>query len=199
VRASCCPIRCPQVVSGDSPAAPYNEKPPLLRGFLEEPTPGFEPGTPSLRVNRVCPKGSPVGLYIQRVSVSSTPEGTRLDNRMRPIYGPRSSAVLAARCRLANANAAPTTPGLPRLLLSRRAHTSDSRALRLRAGPRFPARPLRHSPIRSALSGYGRKIVSLLLVVGIILLIIAIAGGAIVHPLLFALAIVALVLFFAGR
>jgi hypothetical protein len=39
----------------------------------------------------------------------------------------------------------------------------------------------------------------LLLVVGIILLIIAIAGGAIVHPLLFALAIVALVLFFAGR
>ena len=39
----------------------------------------------------------------------------------------------------------------------------------------------------------------MLLIVGIILLIIAIAGGSIVHPLLFALAIVALVLFFLGR
>jgi hypothetical protein len=39
----------------------------------------------------------------------------------------------------------------------------------------------------------------LLLVIGIILLIIAIAGGAIVHPVLFALAIVALVLFFLNR
>ena len=37
------------------------------------------------------------------------------------------------------------------------------------------------------------------LIVGIILLVIAIAGGAIVHPILFALAIVALVLFFMGR
>jgi hypothetical protein len=36
------------------------------------------------------------------------------------------------------------------------------------------------------------------LIVGIILLIVAIAGGAIVHPILFALAIVALVMFFAG-
>ena len=39
----------------------------------------------------------------------------------------------------------------------------------------------------------------MLLIVGIILLVIAIAGGAIIHPLLFALAIVALVLFFTGR
>ncbi len=39
----------------------------------------------------------------------------------------------------------------------------------------------------------------MLLIVGIVLLIIAIAGGAIVHPLLFALAIVALALFFMGR
>ena len=39
----------------------------------------------------------------------------------------------------------------------------------------------------------------MLLLVAIVLLVIAIAGGAIVHPLLFALAIVALVLFFAGR
>ena len=39
----------------------------------------------------------------------------------------------------------------------------------------------------------------MLLVVAIILLIIAIAGGVIIHPLLFALGIVALVLFFMGR
>ena len=37
------------------------------------------------------------------------------------------------------------------------------------------------------------------LIAGIVLLIIAIAGGAIVHPVLFALAIVALVVFFMGR
>ena len=37
----------------------------------------------------------------------------------------------------------------------------------------------------------------MLLIIGIILLIIAIAGGAIIHPLLFALAIVAIVLFFS--
>jgi hypothetical protein len=36
------------------------------------------------------------------------------------------------------------------------------------------------------------------LIIGIVLLIIAIAGGAIVHPILFALAILALVVFFAG-
>jgi hypothetical protein len=39
----------------------------------------------------------------------------------------------------------------------------------------------------------------MLLILAIILLIIAIAGGAIVHPIIFALAIVALVLFFMGR
>jgi hypothetical protein len=39
----------------------------------------------------------------------------------------------------------------------------------------------------------------MLLIIGVILLIIAIAGGAIIHPILFALAIVALVLFFVGR
>lgn len=38
----------------------------------------------------------------------------------------------------------------------------------------------------------------MLLILGIILLIIAIAGGAIVHPIIFALAIIALVLFFMG-
>jgi hypothetical protein len=36
------------------------------------------------------------------------------------------------------------------------------------------------------------------LILGIILLVIAIAGGAIVHPILFALAILALVLFVSG-
>ncbi len=39
----------------------------------------------------------------------------------------------------------------------------------------------------------------MLLIAGVVLLIIAIAGGVIVHPILFALAIVALVLFFMGR
>ena len=39
----------------------------------------------------------------------------------------------------------------------------------------------------------------MLLILGIILLIIAIAGGVIVHPILFALAIVAIILFFMGR
>ena len=39
----------------------------------------------------------------------------------------------------------------------------------------------------------------MLLILAVVLLVIAIAGGAIVHPLLFALAIVALVLFFSGR
>ncbi len=37
------------------------------------------------------------------------------------------------------------------------------------------------------------------LIAGIVLLIVAIAGGTIVHPVLFALAIVALALFFMGR
>jgi hypothetical protein len=39
----------------------------------------------------------------------------------------------------------------------------------------------------------------MLLLLAIVLLIIAIAGGVIVHPILFALAILALVLFFSGR
>jgi hypothetical protein len=41
--------------------------------------------------------------------------------------------------------------------------------------------------------------VVMLLILAIILLIIAIAGGVIIHPIIFALAIVALVLFFTGR
>jgi hypothetical protein len=41
--------------------------------------------------------------------------------------------------------------------------------------------------------------VVLWLILGIVLLIIAIAGGVIIHPLLFALAILALLVFFVGR
>jgi 4-hydroxybenzoate polyprenyltransferase len=40
---------------------------------------------------------------------------------------------------------------------------------------------------------------NMLLILAVILLIIAIAGGVIIHPILFALAIVALVLVFTGR
>ena len=37
------------------------------------------------------------------------------------------------------------------------------------------------------------------LILGIILLCVAIAGGVIIHPVIFALAIVALILFLGGR
>jgi hypothetical protein len=37
------------------------------------------------------------------------------------------------------------------------------------------------------------------LIVGIVLLVIAIAGGVIIHPILFALGILAIIAFFAGR
>lgn len=39
----------------------------------------------------------------------------------------------------------------------------------------------------------------MLLVLAVVLLIVAIAGGVIVHPLLFALAIVAIAIYFSGR
>ncbi len=39
----------------------------------------------------------------------------------------------------------------------------------------------------------------MLLVLAIVLLIVAIAGGVIIHPLLFILALIALVMFFSGR
>jgi hypothetical protein len=39
----------------------------------------------------------------------------------------------------------------------------------------------------------------MLLAVAIVLLIIAIAGGVIIHPILFVLALVAIAMFFAGR
>ncbi len=37
------------------------------------------------------------------------------------------------------------------------------------------------------------------LIIGVILLIVAIAGGTIIHPILFAIAILALLAFLAGR
>jgi hypothetical protein len=40
---------------------------------------------------------------------------------------------------------------------------------------------------------------AMLLALAIVLLIIAIAGGVIIHPILFVLALVAIALFFAGR
>ncbi len=39
----------------------------------------------------------------------------------------------------------------------------------------------------------------MLLALAIVLFIIAIAGGVIIHPIIFALALVALVMFFTGR
>ena len=39
----------------------------------------------------------------------------------------------------------------------------------------------------------------MLLILGVVLLIIAIAGGVIIHPVLFVIAILALVAFFASR
>ena len=39
----------------------------------------------------------------------------------------------------------------------------------------------------------------MLLILGVILLVIAIAGGAIIHPVLFVLGIVAIALFLFGR
>ena len=39
----------------------------------------------------------------------------------------------------------------------------------------------------------------MLLIVAIVLLVIAIAGGVIVHPVLFALALVAIALYFSGH
>jgi hypothetical protein len=43
------------------------------------------------------------------------------------------------------------------------------------------------------------KEAGMLLILAIVLLVIAIAGGVIIHPVLFALALVALALFFSGR
>jgi hypothetical protein len=39
----------------------------------------------------------------------------------------------------------------------------------------------------------------MLLAIAVVLLIIAIAGGVIIHPILFVLALVAIAVFFAGR
>jgi 4-hydroxybenzoate polyprenyltransferase len=56
----------------------------------------------------------------------------------------------------------------------------------------------RHAPAHPRVrpASHRSRRLALLLIIGIILLIIAIAGGVIIHPLLFALAIIAIVLFF---
>jgi hypothetical protein len=57
-------------------------------------------------------------------------------------------------------------------------------------------RPLAALPLPVGV--YRKGVGMLWLILGIVLLIVAIAGGAIVHPLLFALAILALLMFFMG-
>jgi hypothetical protein len=52
---------------------------------------------------------------------------------------------------------------------------------------------------RSAAVRIDRKGSTVLLALAIILLIISIAGGVIIHPVLFVLAIVAIAMFFSGR
>ena len=56
----------------------------------------------------------------------------------------------------------------------------------------------RHPPGNTRANQRSREEEQMLLILAVILLIIAIAGGVIIHPLLFALAILALVLFFTG-
>ena len=50
----------------------------------------------------------------------------------------------------------------------------------------------------AVLWGTAKERLMLWLIIGIVLLVIAIAGGAIVHPILFALGILALLAFFVG-
>lgn len=59
----------------------------------------------------------------------------------------------------------------------------------------YPDRAALRSP---QLSVYCKGVGMLWLIIGIVLLIVAIAGGAIVHPLLFVLAILALLMFVIG-
>jgi hypothetical protein len=49
------------------------------------------------------------------------------------------------------------------------------------------------------LAGAGQPSGIMLLLLGIILLIIAIAGGVIIHPVLFVLALIAIAMFFSHR
>jgi hypothetical protein len=63
------------------------------------------------------------------------------------------------------------------------------------AHPPAPARGLRWPP---NLEPTWKEHRVLWLIIGIVLLIIAIAGGVIIHPILFVLAILALLAFFAG-
>jgi uncharacterized MAPEG superfamily protein len=68
--------------------------------------------------------------------------------------------------------------------------------------PEFKCGPGWAAPIRVGVGGNNRAAqggeAMLWLIAGVILLVIAIAGGAIVHPILFVLGILALVLFVTG-
>ena len=75
-------------------------------------------------------------------------------------------------------------------LRDRPRHAQGAEAL----GPRAAAHGVLGA--RFANSGYRG---AMYLIIGVILLIIAIAGGVIIHPIIFALAIVALAMFFLGR
>src|SRR3954447_17239125 len=80
----------------------------------------------------------------------------------------------------------PTVTG--QCFLGRRPDRAGDRAVR---GPWSASGPPRVVKVNSLT----RRSAVLWLVLGIILLVIAIAGGAIIHPILFALGLIALVLF----
>ena len=56
---------------------------------------------------------------------------------------------------------------------------------------------LQGSPVPQVNTEKGRD--GMLLALAVVLFIIAIAGGVIIHPIIFVLALVALVMFFSGR
>src|SRR5215211_8624425 len=75
-----------------------------------------------------------------------------------------------------------------------------SSRIRLMPAFAYPARAVSiTTKTGKALVNQGKGDRMLWLILGIVLLVIAIAGGAIIHPVLFALAIVALAVFFFGR
>jgi hypothetical protein len=54
-------------------------------------------------------------------------------------------------------------------------------------------------PVRRGYVDKANPEVSMLLALAVVLLIIAVAGGVVIHPLLFLIAILALIAFFSGR
>ena len=72
-----------------------------------------------------------------------------------------------------------------------------------RSAPESSASKPNPSCLIPAIGGYdrthGNEVEMLWLILGIILLVIAIAGGAIIHPILFVLGIVAIIMFLMHR